>query len=213
MTATRGKPPALRTLADLHRRLGLVPLERIHLSPYPGLAQPDDLHRRPAKPLCELVDHVIVEKIMGARESFLASFLLTLLNTVVLRRNLGVVLGADGMIRLSPGTIRLPDVCFIPWSQFPDRQLPAEPSWPVVPSLIVEVRSPSNTDGEIALKLKQFFARGTKLAWVIDTATRTALESTAPGVERPVTVLNGRRVVPGFKLKVSELFHMLGAES
>jgi Uma2 family endonuclease len=213
MTATRGKPPARRTIADLHRRLGKIALERIHLSPYPGLAQADDLHRRPSKPLCELIDHVIVEKAMGARESFLAGWLLTFLNPVVARRDLGVCLTADGMIRLGPGTIRLPDVCFIPWSQFPGRVLPTEPSWNVVPALIVEVRSPSNTDGEIALKLKQFFARGTKLAWVIDPSTRTAVESTAAGIEKSITVLNGRRIVPGFKLPLAELFALLGPKS
>jgi hypothetical protein len=63
------------TFADLHNRLGEVPLDRIRMKPAPGTATEEDL-RRARKPTCELVDGVLVEKPMGTRESLLAAYII-----------------------------------------------------------------------------------------------------------------------------------------
>jgi len=71
--------PPVRTLGDLLRRLGDVPADRVRLAPAPGTATLRDL-LRPENEGCELVEGALVEKPVGIRESFLASWLITLLN-------------------------------------------------------------------------------------------------------------------------------------
>jgi hypothetical protein len=56
-----------QTVADLLERLGGIPARRVRLRPTPGTATEQDVievHDREKK-LCELVDGVLVEKVMG----------------------------------------------------------------------------------------------------------------------------------------------------
>ena len=103
------------------------------LVPTPGTATEQDVidvHDRTNR-LCELVDGVLVEKVMGFDESrfavLLASFLANFLN----RHDLGTIIGADGMVRLFPGLVRIPDVAFISWKRFPKKSGSAarSPRW------------------------------------------------------------------------------------
>src|SRR5689334_19019061 len=98
-----------RTFDELHARLGFVPLSRIRMTPPPGAATEEDLERAP-KPICELIDGVLVEKAMGNRESLLGSYLGGLIWSHVQPQDLGLVLGADGHVRLGGGQLRAPDV-------------------------------------------------------------------------------------------------------
>lgn len=199
----------IETFADLHRRLGEVPLDRIRMKPAPGTATEDDLLRAP-KPICELIDGVLVEKPMGARESLLAAYVIGLLRNHIEPDDLGVVLGEAGFLRVMPGQVRAPDVTFIPWSAFPGGEIPeGEAFWSVAPGLIVEVLSPTNTKAEIDRKLRELFAAGCKLAWVIDPESRTAKVHTSAARFKelgPDGVLDGGRVLPGFKLALADLF-------
>lgn len=201
-------PTATYTVADLVERLGGVPLHRIRMSPLPGTATEADLDK-PENALCELVDGTLVEKAMGSRESQLGLWLASLLLRFVEERDLGVVLGGDGYIRIGPGLVRAPDATFIRWEAFPEQELPTEACWSVGPSLVVEVLSPSNSKSEIDRKLREFFAAGCKLAWVIDPATRSARVHTSAGKSKSVEesgVLDGGKILPGFKLSLAELF-------
>ena len=59
------------TIADLLHRLGGIPARRVRLVPTPGTATEQDvikIHDRTNR-LCELVDGVLVEKVMGFDES------------------------------------------------------------------------------------------------------------------------------------------------
>src|SRR2546430_11465144 len=101
----------IRTVADLLERLGDIPAYRILLDPPPGTATEEDIFdvRRRDGRLCELVDGVLVEKAMGLRESILAGALLAILRAFVVPRNLGIIAGADGAVRLFPSLVRIPD--------------------------------------------------------------------------------------------------------
>jgi Uma2 family endonuclease len=197
------------TFADLHRKLGEVPLDRIRLIPAPGTATEADLLTA-GKPICELIDGVLVEKPMGARESLLAGVIIQLFRNHIEADDLGVVLGADGFLRILPGQIRAPDVSFIPWSTLPGGQIPeGEAYWSIVPALAVEVLSPTNTKAEIDRKLRELLAAGCKLAWVIEPETQKARVYTSAKRSREIDetgTLNGGKVLPGFTLLLANLF-------
>ena len=101
------------TLADLLDRLGGIPLNRVRMRPVTGFRDRSRYLDRPRREdrLCELVDGVLVEKGMGYRESFLALALGAILRDFVISRNLGLVAGSDGMLKL------MPDSCAFPTSR------------------------------------------------------------------------------------------------
>lgn len=95
-------PPTIKTLADLRKRLGGISLDRIWFHPAPGTATEKDVievENRENR-LCELVDGALVEKAMGFDEARLALRLGRLIDTFVDQNDLGVCVGADGMMRI-----------------------------------------------------------------------------------------------------------------
>ena len=200
-----------RTLDDLLVELGGISPKRIRLNPPPGRATEKDVVRIEAKEdrLYELIDGVLVEKIMGAKESFIASILIHKLWNFLDGKELGAVLGEAGMLQLRPRLVRIPDVSFISWDQIPDGEFPSEPVPNLYPDLAVEVLSRSNTAGEMTLKVSEYFEAGSRLVWIIDPETQTAEVYSAPDECRRLKAsqsLDGGEVLPGFKLPLKELF-------
>ena len=209
----RKRRPPPQTLAELLRNLGGIRPSRIRMNPPPGRATEKDVIRIEAEEnrLFELVDGVLVEKTIGTRESLLAMHVGRRIGNDLEQRptDLGVVLGADGFLRLRPRLVRIPDVSFISWDQIPSGEFPTEPIASLYPDLAVEVLSDSNTPREIERKLHEYFEAGCRLAWIIDPESRTADVYTAPDQcthLRPSQSLDGGDVLPGFKLPLKELF-------
>ncbi len=206
---------APETLADLHERLGFVPLDRIRMDPPPGTATEADVIRHldgGNKRLYELIDGTLVEKAVGTLESILAAALITRLSNYADTHDLGLVSGADGPFRMLLGNVRYPDVSFIPWSAFPDREIPDDAIWSIVPALAIEVLSDSNTVKEITRKIGEFFSVGIQCVWVIDPPSRTAgIYRTATEFETVDTTgtLDGGSVLPGFRLPLADIFAKL----
>ena len=209
MTPTASPP--IDTLADLLERLGDVPPHRIRFRPWPGSATIQDViqvERREGK-LCELVEGVLVEKAMGYNESTLAFVLGQFLGAFVLPRNLGLLAGADGTVELRPDLVRIPDISFTSWARFPGHRRPSSPIPRLVPNLVVEVLSRSNTLGEMAAKRRDYFAAGVELVWEIDPDTRTIDVYTSLTQSTTLTAadtLDGGIALPGFALPVQTLF-------
>lgn len=214
-TVILDEPALIDNFAELLERLGNVPLHRIRLRSLGNATEADVVAARIAvnKRLCELIDGVLVEKAMGTREALLAGLILYALWDHVKKHNLGIVLGADGMLRLSPGRVRIPDACFISWDRLPAGRLPDDPVASVVPDLAVEVLSEGNTDAEIRLKLDDYFRAKVRLVWIIDPGTQTAdvyrSLTDRSKIERHQN-LDGGDVLPGFMLALEDLF--AGAE-
>jgi Uma2 family endonuclease len=208
--ATAPEPTAL-TVADLAERFGPMPLHRIRFFPFPGTATEQDvlaIHAR-EKRLCELIDGILVEKVMGYRESLLACFLIRVLGNWVSARRLGLVAGEGGMMRLTRGLVRIPDVSFVSWKRLPGGRVPEEPIPDLAPDLAVEVLGVSNTAAEMATKLRNYFAAGVRLVWYVEPRTRTVDVYTA--LDRSIRLtedqtLDGGAVLPGFALPLRELF-------
>jgi Uma2 family endonuclease len=203
----------VENLAELLERLGDVPLERIRMRPPPGTATEQDVITTwtgPNRRLCELVDGVLVEKAMGTKEAGLALFLGGRLLEYGERNDIGTALGADGMLRLFPGLVRIPDVSFFTWQRLPNEDIPSDEAIAaIVPDLAVEILSRNNTKKEIQRKLRDYFLAGTQLVWVIQPKTQTAQVYTSPTTGRRIGKdgrLDGGTVVPGFTLSLRELF-------
>ena len=165
------------TLGDLQRHLGDISADRVRLFPLPGTGTADDAEavQQEGNRLCELVDGVLVEKPMESLKSLVAIEVAFALRRYLEDHPLGVVLGADGLLQIGPKLVRGPDVSFISWKRFPGRTLPTERVWAVVPDLAVEVLSPENTSAEMARKVNDYLTAGTKVVWIIDPTTRTAV--------------------------------------
>ena len=216
VTATVAEPP-IRTLADMLRRLGNVPLDRIRFHPAPGLATERDLLEveQVENIACELIDGVLVEKGMGYRESILATALAAMLRAFVKPRNLGIVSGPDGMLRLFPGLVRIPDVAFASWDRIPGRKIPQEPIPDLSPELVVEVLSQSNTEAEMQRKLREYFDSGVRLVWLIDPRQRLVRVFSDGMLTATLTAgdaLTADDILSGFRLPLEELFSELDVE-
>ncbi len=210
-TASPTVLPTDWTIADVLQHLG-VPPQRILMYPPPGTATEDDvldIKRRTGR-LCELVDGVLVEKPMGYYESTLALALGYFLHLYLEERPIGAVSGPDGMMKIVPPRVRIPDVAFVRWERFPGRKSPRGRRIPIIaPDLAVEVLSKTNTKKEMQQKLQEYFAGGTRLVWYIDPATRSARVFTSPDRHTVVDeqgVLDGADVLPGFQLRLGDLF-------
>jgi Uma2 family endonuclease len=205
------------TAADLVERFGPIPLARIRQDPPPGSASEDDvvqIHAHEDR-LYELVDGVLVEKTVGTYESYLALLIGRILGGHVADNDLGIALGADGMMRLAPGLVRIPDVAFISWQRLPQRRIPRQAVWNLAPDLAVEVISKFNTPEEMQRKLQDYFAAGVRQVWYVYPATREVHVFTSPDSRVELNeqqTLEGGTLLPGFSLPLERLFAEPGQE-
>jgi Uma2 family endonuclease len=205
----------IKNLADLVQHLGGIPLERIRMQPPPGTATVADLIaacESPQKVLCELIDGVLVEKVMGAAESYLSGIILQNVNNFLQEQDLGLAFGPDGPFRILPAQVRLPDVSVFTWERIPSRKVPTKKVRSLVPDLAVEVISEGNTRGEIRLKLREYFLAGVRQVWVVYPRSRSAEIYSAPNRRRRVTrsqSLTSNAILPGFELPLSKLFERM----
>ena len=183
------------------------------MRPLPGTATEQDVVSIQAKEgrLFELVDGVLVEKAMGFWESVLAVAISSALRAFVLPRKLGVVAGADGMVRLFPhlNLIRMPDVVYVSNERLAESSARGRAVPQLAPDLAVEVLSESNTVAEMSRKRREYFEAGVRLVWIVDPQLRTVDVYT--GIQDVKTVresesLDGGDVLPGFILELTPLF-------
>jgi Uma2 family endonuclease len=213
----RSKKLAFKTIADLLEMLGGIDPGRILATPFPGTATEKDviaIHNRTDR-LYELIDGVLVEKIMGYPESCLTLQLGRLLGNFLAEHDLGLLAGPDGTVRLMPGLVRIPDLSFVSWRQLPNRMIPTTPIPHLAPDLAVEVLSKGNTPGEMVRKLKDYFFAGVRLVWLVHPGKRCVEVFTAPDQSRIVTEdesLDGGEVLPGLVLPLRDLFAHLPRE-
>lgn len=77
------------------------------------------------------------------------------------------------------------------------------------PTLAVEVYSSSNTRSELEAKALRYLERGTPMVWLIYPRTQTLVLHVADGPPQTLRdddVIEGAAVLPGFHIRVSEIF-------
>jgi Uma2 family endonuclease len=199
------------SLAELLRELGDVPAHRVRRYPYPGTATVDDVERIQTEEgrLFELVDGVLVEKAMGFRESVLGMAIGSYLRAFMMSAKLGFVAGEAGLVQLIPKLVRGPDVSVILASRLPGGKLPGAAVPLLVPDIVVEVLSVSNTRREMDRKLGEYLTAGVRLVWYVYPEERIIdVYAGSPDSCRltAADVLDGGEVLPGFMLNLAELF-------
>lgn len=206
------------TAADVVDRFGPIPLSRIRRDPPPGTACEQDvidIHDHENR-LCELVDGVLLEKTMGNHESFLALVFARILGNFVDEHELGFLLGADGMARLSPGLVHIPDVSFVSWDRVGQRHVPDGAMLDLAPDLAVEILSPSNTAKEMRDKLDDYFRTAVSLVWYVEPRSKTIEVFSSPSEKQTLSesdVLDRGDVLPGLQIPVKDVFAKIGKNS
>jgi len=199
------------TFAERLIELGGISPDRLRLLPAPGTATIDDLIHANAhtSPLCELVDHTLVEKAVGFESSVAAITIARILGNFIAPRKLGVLSGPDGMFRLIVSSVRGPDVAFLSYKRFPGGKFPTEAYPSLAPDLAIEVLSPSNTKAEMSRKRIEYFHSGVQLVWIVDCVDRSVAVYTSPDAVRVLTeeqTIDGGTVLPSFEAKVADFF-------
>jgi len=207
--------PPIENLADLVKRLGDIPLERIRFRPAPGTATEQDvieIERRGDSPLCELVEGTVVDRAIGFKESLVTGEIAHSLGSYLDRNDRGFCVMASCLMRFAPGVVRCPSVAFFAWDKFPDGKIPNDPVTDIAPDLVIEVLRKGNTQAETDRKNREFFDAGVRMVWVVDPGTRSAQVYLAPHrsiVVREDQSLDGGEVLPGFSVALAELFRRL----
>lgn len=199
------------TFQQMWEALGRIPLDRIRMRPPPGTAVEQDVIDAEAKEnrLCELVDATLVEKAIGFGESALAALFIELLGPFIRSRNLGIITGEGGMMRLMAGLVRIPDVAFTSWSRIPGGRYPDKPVPALAPDLAIEILSESNTVVEMDRKTEEYFKANVRLVWRVDPRSRTIAVYTSPdrhSVLSESDTLKAGDVLPGWSIPVREIF-------
>jgi Uma2 family endonuclease len=123
---------------------------------------------------------------------------------------LGWTFAAETGFRLhrDPDTVRGPDFAFVARGRI-TREMNLRRYLDVVPDLVAEVVSPSDSAAEVNAKVVEYLDAGVRLVWVLYPQSQTvALHR--PGGEsellRAGDELSGEEVLPGFSCPVADLF-------
>jgi Uma2 family endonuclease len=132
------------------------------------------------------------------------------LRVYVLEKGLGKVVAAETGFRLAtdPDTVRAPDVAYVAQARIPEGGSP-KGFFSGAPDLAAEVVSPNDSADEVQAKVTDYLAAGARLVWVVHPKTKTVTEYKSLDEVRVLTEddsLDGGDVVPGFSMKVRDLF-------
>lgn len=111
-------------------------------------------------------------------------------------------------LRQNPDVVRGPDVSFNVRSRV-EGERPLRTFVSGAPDIAVEVFSPSNTEAEMARKVAEYLAAGSRRVWVTYTSNRSVTVHRDDGATITYTgdeVITDEELLPGFSLPLSEIF-------
>jgi Uma2 family endonuclease len=146
----------------------------------------------------------------GGEHGFIGINVAGPLHTHVKAKKLGVVLGADTgfILARKPDTVRAADVAFVRKKRIPPMGIPKK-YWSGAPDLAVEIISPTDTLIEVEEKVHEWLEAGTAMVWVVNPRRRTVTvyrTLSQAVILKDADELEGQDVVPGFDLRVREIF-------
>lgn len=146
----------------------------------------------------------------GFLHALIAKLLVRRLDVVATEGDLGLVVGdgATFVLQRHPDLLRIPDVAFVSWARLPDRRIPEGFAY-FAPDLAVEIVSPNDRANDIRDKVHEYLEAGTRLVWVLWPRRKgvTVYEPDRdPRELGPDDLLDGGELLPGFSIRVAELF-------
>ncbi len=125
------------------------------------------------------------------------------------KHKLGRVTTESGLVtEHDPDSVRGPDIAF--WSSDKVALTEKIEGYPEVSAdLCVEIISESVRRRLLKAKLKEYFACGVRMVWVVDTETHTVTVYRSPLQGKLLSEeaeLDGEDILPGFRCNVSEIF-------
>jgi Uma2 family endonuclease len=136
--------------------------------------------------------------------------LTTLLHTHIRAHSLGRVSCGEVLfiVRRNPDRVRAADIAFIRQDRVPPLEA-RQHILEVIPDLVVEILSKSDTIEEISDKIDDWLKAGVQMLWIVDPFRRT-MTIYQPGRDPSLLgehgTLEGDPVVPGFRCAVAEIF-------
>ena len=109
-----------------------------------------------------------------------------------------------------PDTVRGPDVAFL--SATRERELALVRERPFIagaPDLAIEVLSTHDRAGEVFGKVSDYLAAGCRVVWVVDPVREEVTVFRSPFSPRVLSreeLLDGEELLPGFSVRVAEIF-------
>lgn len=162
----------------------------------------------------ELINGEIVEKVPAEEHGIVVANVGTAIKIFVKANQLGGRVGVEirHKIPLDAHNARMPDVAYTS----AERVLPLvrKGSIPQMPDLAVEVQSPDDTVEELRAKAAYYLQQGSRLVWLAYPPNQTVESCTWDGeqliIDRlgPDDELTGGEVLPGFAVRVAELFEL-----
>ena len=181
----------------------MTTLLRKHWTDQELLAMPKDGFKR------EVLGGDLIMSPAAFDHGSLISRLVAELGKVVYGSPLGELADGQTGFRLPSGDLLSPDISFVSAPRVAEHQKSKSVFFEGAPDLVVEVLSPSDTIEVMEEKLGQFFAAGTRLAWIVHPRTRAVHVYRSPTESRVLTAqdaLNGEDIIPGFTMILSKLF-------
>ena len=158
----------------------------------------------------ELLDGDFLVSPVTVTHSLVCVRLVVALEEFVRRRKLGEVFDSSMGFRLSQDVLLSPDVSFVSKAKMRKLFVAADKFLAGAPDLVVEVLSPSDRLRLVERKLDRYFEAGTLAAWLVDWKKQQVCIYAPDKVEaltRPQQILTGGEVLPGFKCRLSRIFH------
>ena len=160
----------------------------------------------------ELIEGELVEMApAGYEHGGLAAFIIWLLVGWARKTDAGRVQSSETGFRTREDakTVRAPDASFMSYARVPKGEKITGYAT-IAPDLVVEVISPNDRTGDIDDKTQEWLDFGVRMVWNVYPA-RKQVHVYTPEVDKPDIlfaddVLNGGDVLPGFSVKISELF-------
>lgn len=158
----------------------------------------------------EVVNGQPEEKEMaGALHSGVGTRLIIRLGVYAETNKLGSIYGPDATYQIGINE-RLPDVSFISAARLPQDGEPTT-KWMLVPDLAIEIISPNDLYGKVKSKIREYLTAGVREVWIVEpefkmiTIYRSQTDFTVFAEDDELV---SDSLLPGFRLKLSELFQL-----
>jgi Uma2 family endonuclease len=171
----------------------------------------EELAFKPGIGSCELIaGRIVLMSPTGDEHGRVEGNAFRILDAFVRAERLGHVrVGEVGIYtRRDPDSVRAADVLFISNQRYA-RRSSASAFLDVAPELVVEILSPRDAVIDLAEKIREYFAIGVKLVWVVDPRARRVYVYRAPTDVREfleTDSLSGEDVLPGLEAPVAAFF-------